>query len=253
MKSFPFVAVLLIAVFSLAADEKDEKAKKPILAEEQSTKHLPKASEPGFSSLLKDKDLSGWIVIGDKDGFIFDKGELLCDAKRTMFLLAKGSYPDFVLRYWIKYEKWDQSRLPVGVNFRAKPLWYMYIKDDKVIKDRLINVEGPLQLTHRKHAKTGIMPWCGGGFRAKPDTDALKAALNPDSQGWNLYEIFASGRKTIVRINGVKVIEHLDQRNRDADYYVSTGKTKIALHIPDGSKVRFRDIRIKPLKTKKEN
>jgi len=203
------------------------------------------AAEPGFSPLFNGKDLKGWFTIGHREALaVTETGDLVNDTGKSVFLVTEQDYSDFILRFRVKYDKlpkdsgWDR-----GVLFRSKPIWSMYSGDDgKAVRKEMSNLEGPLMATYPKPDMRGVIIWCGAGFKEKPDPQAIKVALNPDPSGWNHYEIAVVGRKTVIRINGVKVIDKHVKYDVES---IKWGFTKIAFRI--GRKVRYRDIRIKDL------
>ena len=63
--------------------------------------------------------------------------------------------------------------------------------------------------------------------------------------GWNTYKITAKGTKLTQELNGVVTIEFDD---KDASKAAKEGIIGLQYHVPGGFEVRFRNIRIKPLK-----
>ena len=63
--------------------------------------------------------------------------------------------------------------------------------------------------------------------------------------GWNSYKITAKGSKLTQELNGVVTIEFDDKDGKKA---AKEGIIGLQYHSPGGFEVRFRKIRIKPLK-----
>jgi len=179
------------------------------------------ADEPGFVSLFDGKTLKGWTVNGlpkDKElaakAWTVDNGTILANSmghtEHFYILLATDrEYGDFVLRLRIQVER--------GVTGK---LWN----------------EGP-----------GPHRWLSN----EPVED-LKFAYADEGDGWNDVEIAAKGMRIKSVLNGVTVVDYdgsgvLDDELHRKHNVGTKGVIGLQLHSYHELKLRFKDVRIKPL------
>jgi hypothetical protein len=193
---------------------------------------LPKPGPDGWISLFNGKDLTGWngdpAIWRVENGYI--SGKTMEKVKANTFLICAHPFSDFVLEL--------DCMLIKGTGFTNSGIQYR----SKVLDPAAWSVGG-------YQADMGEDWWgaCyeerGRGVLWKPAPEAKKAA-KPYNE-WNRYVIEAKGSVIKQTLNGV-VAGTLD----DQDAAKRSGKGVIALqyHKPGGFEVRFRNIRIKPLK-----
>jgi hypothetical protein len=174
--------------------------------------------------LFNGKDLNGWTIHGTEKWYV-EKGELVCESgpdKQYGYLSTDKTYKDFELTLLFKQEANGNS----GVFFRSS------IEGVK-ISGWQVEV-APLN----KHTG-GVYESYGRGWLIQPkpeDEQWLK-------QGeWNDLKIKVVGGEVTTWLNGHQMITLKDDK-------IAAGNGFIALQIHDGGgiKVRWKNIRIKPL------
>lgn len=174
--------------------------------------------------LFNGKDLNGWTIHGTEKWYV-EKGELVCESgpdKQYGYLSTDKTYKDFELTLQFKQEANGNS----GVFFRSS------IEGVK-ISGWQVEV-APIN----KHTG-GVYESYGRGWLIQPkpeDEQWLK-------QGeWNDLKIKVVGGEVTTWLNGHQMITLKDDK-------IAAGNGFIALQIHDGGgiKVRWKNIRIKPL------
>ena len=192
---------------------------------------LPAPDAEGWITLFNGKDLTGWE--GDPnvwkvvDGYISGKAEKVGG---NTFLVYGHPFGDFVLEAkWIlvKEGKFPNS----GIQYRST------LKDPKkwVVHGYQADIgDGYHGALYEEGGKRGLI--------FKPSKEAV-ATVKPND--WNQYVISAEGSKVKHTLNGVVVGEFDDQ---DEKAKRTEGVIALQYHSPGGFEVKFKDIRIKPLK-----
>lgn len=176
------------------------------------------------SNLFNGKDLSGWIIYGTEKWYV-ENGNLVCESgpdKEYGYLGTEKKFKNFDLTLEFKQEANGNS----GVFFRSS------IEGTK-ISGWQAEVAPPGSNTG------GVYESYGRGWLIKPDP-ALDKHLKMGE--WNTMRIIAKDNKVTTYLNGVQMIELVDEK-------VGKAEGQIALQIHDGGgiKVRWRNINIKEL------
>lgn len=192
------------------------------------------ADDEGFVSLFDGKTLNGWV--GATDGYEAEDGNLVCIQSKGGNLYSEKEYSDFVLRF--------EFKLPPGANngiaLRA-PLGgdSAYAGMESQVLDDTADIYKDLHEYQYHGSIYGILP-------------AKRGALKPLGE-WNSEEITLKGRKVKVVLNGKTIVEgDLDEAStpKTLDGKDHPGVKRESGHIGflgHGSKVEFRNIRIKDL------
>jgi len=177
-----------------------------------------------YTQLFNGTDLTGWVNHGEEKWYV-DNGELICESGPSAqygYLSTEKFYDDFELILEFKQDANGNS----GVFFRST-------LEGTKISGWQAEVAPP-----GSHSG-GIYESYGRGWLIQPDSikdSALKMGE------WNTMKIRAVGPSVTTWLNDTEMI-HLE------DEKIGEGKGAIALQIHDGGgiKVRWRNIRIKPI------
>jgi len=194
------------------------------------------AAERGFTDLFNGKNLDGWTLVRPSGrGYVVENGVLVCPEDGGGNLLTEKDYANFVLRLEFKLSPGGNN----GVGIRAP------LAGDIAYSGMEIQI-----LDHNNPKYANIQPWQrhGSVYNIVP---AKADALKPVGE-WNQEEIIADGKKIKVILNGKEIT--------DADLSTVTDPAVIAKHpgmlrttgrigfLGHGTRVEFRNIRIKELK-----
>jgi hypothetical protein len=177
-------------------------------------------------SLFNGKDLSGWIQIGKEkwvvqDGTIYGEGV----TDQYGYLMTQKDYKDFDLSLRFKCEADGNSG--VYLRTRFKPGTVDVSDGYQVEIDRVLNHHtGGLYGDNR-----GWMVW------PAPEYETV---IRP--YDWNDYLIQVIGNRTIVRLNGVQVVDYTNPEPKSFD-----GGIALQLHSGGQGKMRFKDIYLRDL------
>lgn len=176
------------------------------------------------TNLFNGKDLSGWTIHGTELWYVED-GLLVCESgpeEKYGYLSTEKFYDDFILTLEFKQEANGNS----GVFFRST-------LEGTKISGWQVEVAPP------GNDSGGIYESYGRGWLIKPDPEkdkALKMGV------WNRMKIKVVGDKVTSWLNGTQMVSFTDEK-------IGRGKGSIALQIHDGGgiKVRWRNLKVKPL------
>lgn len=176
------------------------------------------------TTLFNGKDLTGWNIHGSELWYVED-GLLVCESgpeEKYGYLSTKKFYDDFILTLEFKQEANGNS----GVFFRST-------LEGTKISGWQVEVAPP------GNDSGGIYESYGRGWLIKPDPEKDKALKMGD---WNRMKIKVVGDKVTTWLNGTQMISFTDEK-------IGRGKGSIALQIHDGGgiKVRWRNLKVKPL------
>ena len=185
---------------------------------------LTLSSVAAQSSLFNGKNISGWQIHGTEKWYV-ENGELICESgpdKEYGYLSTLKSYKDFVLKLEFKQEANGNS----GVFFRSTV-------NGTIIKGWQVEVAPTGQHTG------GIYESYGRGWLIKPVPEKEKYLK---MGAWNQLKIQVIGSKVTTYLNGHEMIQLQDDR-------IAAGEGGIALqiHSGGGTKVRWRNLKIKEL------
>jgi hypothetical protein len=216
------ICVVLVTTFPAAAQTLDDKEK-----------------ADGFEALFNGGDLSGWKVFESKEGtWTAADSTIVCNGKGGGWLGTEREYDNFELRLEYRLQPGGNS----GIYLRAPDKgWISRVGMEIQILDD----------ADPKYAKLDFYQYCGSIYHVVPPK---RRATKPAGQ-WNALHITADGRQIIVGLNGKEIV------NADLDWYLrdpavakehpglkrTTGRVGLQCH---SDPVVFRNLRIKPLKSK---
>ena len=183
-------------------------------------------SQKKYHSIFNGKDLSGWKIYGTEKWYV-DNGDLVCESgpeKKYGYLGTIKRYKDFELTIDFKQEANGNS----GVFFHSSI-------DGTTISGWQAEVAPPGDHTG------GIYESYGRGWLIQPDS-AREKVLKMGK--WNTMKIRVVGDDVTTWLNGVQMI-HL----KDEKIGSRTGSIALQIHEGGGIKVRFRNIKIKEVKS----
>lgn len=185
----------------------------------------------GFILLFNGRDLDGWT--GDLEHWTVENGELVGrtkskeDLKHNQFLIYKGEFGDFFLKYWVKLRNHNS-----GVQFRSQAFPEHVVKGYQAdIADKWY---GSL---YEEKGTRGVL---ANGFKDKGEKVVVL-------DGWNEMTVRAEGPKIRITLNGVTTVEY---EEKQPELQPARGVIALQLHAGPAMEVRFRDIRIQPLDKK---
>ncbi len=187
-----------------------------------------------WQPLFNGVDLSGWV--GDVDGYAVEDGLLVCRRDGGGNLYADREFRDFVLRFSFRLEAGGNNGLGIRAE-RGKDAAY-YGMEIQILDDYAPQW-AELQPYQYHGSIYGVVP-------------AKRGALKPAGE-WNEEEVRAEGSHITVTVNGTVVVD-ADIREAARNGTVD-GREHPGLFNPSGyigflghgSRVEFRDIRIREL------
>jgi 3-keto-disaccharide hydrolase len=212
------------------------------------------AAEPGFVSLFDGKTLNGWTINclpKDKQlasrAWTVDKGAILANSmghtEHFYILLATDKeYDDFTLRLRFQVDRGVTGNSGVQIRSRYNPKtgW----------------MEGPqIEINPPDPKVTGKLWNEGPGphrWLSNEPTEGLKFSYADENDGWNDMEITARGTRITSVLNGVTVVDYDGAGVLNDELHLKhkvgmKGVIGLQLHSFHQLKIRFKDIRIKPL------
>ncbi|MEO1628202.1 MAG: DUF1080 domain-containing protein [Bacteroidota bacterium] len=186
----------------------------------------PNASQQSdVIALFNGQNLDGWTQHGEEKWYV-DKGELICESGPKAeygYLSTNEYYDNFELELEFKQEANGNS----GVFFRST-------LDGTKISGWQVEVAPP------QHHTGGIYESYGRGWLIQPDSTKDQFLKMGE---WNQMKVRADGPQITTWLNGEQMIQLEDEK-------IGAGKGAIALQIHDGGgiKVRWRNIKLRPLK-----
>lgn len=200
---------------------------------------VSKADHEGFIPLFNGVDLTGWT--GDTRGYSAEDGILVADPRGNLY--TKAQYGDFVLRFEFKLTPGANNGIGIRVpmNSRASSEGMeIQIIDDSAEKYAGIK-------PYQRHGSVyGIVP-------------AKTGHLKPVGE-WNTEEIRIKGMKVRITLNGTVIVDADLTPYRDGKPTIdgrdhpglqrARGHISLAGH---GTRLFFRNLRIKPLSPSGDN
>ena len=190
---------------------------------------LPKADADGWITMFNGKDLAGWTgqpgLWSVTNGYITAQIEKLVGG--NTFLIYDHSFQDFEME--AKFILVDMKGNS-GIQYRSKVL------------DASKWSVGGYQADIGNGWHGALYEERGRGILAKP-TKETSPEVNPKE--WNTYSIHSLGNKVKQVVNGKTTIEFED---KDEAKRPGSGVIALQYHAPGGFEVRFKDLRIRPLK-----
>jgi hypothetical protein len=193
----------------------------------------------GFVPLFNGKDLSGWRCYdGKAEVWKAEDGVLVCSGPGGGWLGSQRDYADFILRLEYRLEPGGNS----GVYLRAPA------------QGHISRVGMEIQILdddHPKYARLDYYQYTGSLYHVVPP---LRRVTKPAGQ-WNTLEIRCVGRRLVVGLNSVKVVDaDLDRLREDpavAKEHPGLARRQGRLGLQSHSeRVEFRRLRVKELPEK---
>jgi hypothetical protein len=236
-------AALCLAMFvgSFAGEAPKTEAPAPPAKPETPAPAAAPAPQPdaeGFVPLFNGKDLIGWI--GSTGGYKVEDGIMVCLKEGGGNLYTEKEYADFIFRFEFKLAPGANN----GVGIRCPP------KGDGAYAGMEIQI---LDDTADQYKNLKPYQFHGSVYGVAP---AEKGHQKPVGE-WNSEEIIAKGRHITVKLNGATIVDaDLDKAStpKTMDGREHPGLKNEKGHIGflgHGSRIEFRNIRIKELKAEK--
>lgn len=195
------------------------------------------ATEKGFTPLFDGKTLNGWKLVGGKGpGYVVEEGKIVCPADGGGNLFTEKEYDNFVLRFEFRLTEGANN----GIGIRAP------LEGDAAYKGMEIQVldDGAPVYQGKLHPAQ----YHGSIYDVIPAKQGFK---KPTGE-WNREEISAKGRRITVTLNGHVIVDaDLDSVKDPEVLKRHPGLARTTGHIGflgHGTKVEFRNIRVKELK-----
>lgn len=235
------LASLAFAALPAAARADDDKAEKPAQAQQasdqadqaaaRSNQQQPKADAEGFYTLFDGKNLDGWKANENPGAFKVQDGVLVVNGERAhLFYVGpvnNGKFKDFHFRAEVMTFPNSNS----GLYFHTRP-------QDSGWPSK--GFEAQVNNTYTKDPKK-----TGGLYGLK---DVMNTAPVKDNE-WFTYDIIVKGNRVEIKINGKTTAEWTqpeDSKAPQGGRRIDSGTFAIQAHDP-GSKVMYRNIKVKPL------
>lgn len=176
-------------------------------------------------SLFNGKNLDGWKIYGTEKWYV-EKGELICESgpdKEYGYLGTDGQYKDFELTVQFKQEANGNS----GVFFHSS-------LEGTKITGWQAEVAPPGMHTG------GIYESYGRGWLIQPDKEKEKYLKMGE---WNTMKVRVQGDNVTTWLNGHEMITLKDDKIGAVN-----GQIALQIHSGGGIKVRWKNIKLTPLK-----
>jgi hypothetical protein len=199
-----------------------------------------KPDEKGFVSLFDGKTLKGWT--GSLKGYAVEDGAIVCLKKGGGNLFTEKEYADFVLRFEFKLETGSNNGLGIRAPLEGNAAYVgmeLQILDDAAAQYRKLQ-------PYQYHGSVyGVAPAKRGHLKSVGE--------------WNEQEVTCIGRQLKVVLNGETIVDvDLDKvapagKTIDGQNHPGLKRTKGHIgFLGHGSRVEFRNLRIKEITDKKE-
>ncbi|WP_205728910.1 3-keto-disaccharide hydrolase [Flagellimonas onchidii] len=197
--------------------------------------------EEGFVELFNGQNLDGWV--GNKQSYRVENGNIIVDPSGGGSggnLLTEGEYGDFVFRFEFQLTPGANNGLGIHAPLEGD---VAYVGKELQILDNTAEKYANLQPYQYHGSVYGIIP-------------AKRGFLKPVGE-WNAQEVTVNGSKIKIVLNGSTIVDADLQeavKNGTLDKKDHPGLKRNVGHIGflgHGDVVRFRNIRIKELPSKK--
>lgn len=221
-------------------------------------------TDDGWISLFDGKTLDGWMVKcrekdKDKKYWSVEDGAIAARVPEVsdhhyIWLLTEKEFGDFELR--LKVQTFDGTKGNSGVQVRSRYDDEAGWLDGPQVD---INPPGPWRCgfiyDETRGAQIWVAPLVGKPSLATP-SHAPKGWKWFHADGkdvWNGVTIICEGTKIMTIVNGVQIVDyegkgHLDDENHRSRNVGMKGHIGLQIHPGGGLQIRFKDIRLKPLK-----
>lgn len=183
-------------------------------------------------ALFDGKSFAGWEGDTNKTWRILDGalvgGSLAQTVPRNEFLATTWEFSNFVLRLKFKLEG-TEGFVNSGVQIRSQRV----PNHHEMIGYQADIGEGWYGAIYDESRRNKVM--------AKPDEADVKKAVRPGE--WNDYEIRAEGRRVVLKINGVQMVDYTEADEQ----IVQSGRIGLQVHGGGKALVSFKDISVEIL------
>jgi hypothetical protein len=190
-------------------------------------------SDQGFVALFDGKSLDGWQ--GATKGYSAEDGLLICKPGGAIF--TDKEYADFSFRFEFKLEANGNNGVGIRTPAKGNPAYLGM--EIQILDDSGEIYQGKLQPYQHHGSIYGVVPSKTGHMKPVGE--------------WNSQEILCHGSHVRVTLNDYVIVDaFLDQIDKTIDGQPHPGLHNEAGHIGflgHGSRVEFRNIRIKELAT----
>jgi len=190
----------------------------------------------GFVPLFNGRDLSGWV--GDTVGYVAEEGKIVLYPKQgSGNLYTEKEYSDFILRFEFKLTPGANNGLGIRAPLQGDAA---YLGMELQILDNTAHIYKDLQPYQYHGSIYGVVP-------------ARRGFLKPVGE-WNQQEVIADGTSITVKLNGETIVdadikEAMEKGTIDGRGHPGLKRTQGHIgFLGHGSRVEFRNIRIKELK-----
>jgi hypothetical protein len=186
----------------------------------------PTPDADGFYSLFDGKSLAGWRASENIDTFKVEDGAIVAHGPRSHLFyegpVGKADFKNFHLKCEVMTWPKANSGIFIHTRFQDKDWpsqgYEIQINNTQSDPIRTASIYGVVRITE---------------------------APAKDNQ-WFLLEIIVEGRKIITKVDGRTIVEYTEPEDVRGSRRLSNGTIALQGHDP-GSRVAFRNIRIKPL------
>jgi hypothetical protein len=199
----------------------------------------------GVIQLIKGDALNDWLVPSSfwsiRDGVIIGdtRGEKL---NASQWLYTKQSFGDF--EFTIELKLSGDHRRNTGIYYRVHPFLFTNAKGTKSYQapsgyefDASFHIEG------NRNDRGALADWYARrSLRILPDQTIINQVYKPDE--WNRMTIRARGNRLEYWINGIKIMDYLDQDTKAS----KVGVIGFQLHNGSVMKVEYKNSYVRPLK-----
>jgi len=176
----------------------------------------------GFVSLFSGRDLSGWVVMGEKS-WAAENGLLVCSGGGGGWLRSEKEYENFIWRLEYRISPGGNSGIFIRSTEQGNPAF-------TGMEIQVLDDYGRQADTHTS---------CAIYDAVAPTKNMSKPAGQ-----WNRVEITCQGRNVVVIMNGEKIVNANLDANPKLKGRVPKGYLGLQNH---GSRVEYRRLRIKVL------
>lgn len=196
-----------------------------------------KKVEKGFTVLFDGTNMDAWV--GNTKEYVLEEGNIVMRPSQEMGgnLYTKEQYDDFILRFEFLLTEGANNGLGIRHDMVANEQGY------SGMELQILDNNDPQYKDLKPYQYHGSLYGIAAAKRDFP----LKVG------DWNTEEVIAKGDHLIIKVNGVEILNtHINEAVKDlpADSYskaVLNRKGHIAF-LGHGTVVKFKNIRIKPLK-----
>lgn len=196
-----------------------------------------KKVEKGFTVLFDGTNMDAWV--GNTKEYVLEEGNIVMRPSQEMGgnLYTKEQYDDFILRFEFLLTEGANNGLGIRQDMVANEQGY------SGMELQILDNNDPQYKDLKPYQYHGSLYGIAAAKRDFP----LKVG------DWNTEEVIAKGDHLIIKVNGVEILNtHINEAVKDlpADSYskaVLNRKGHIAF-LGHGTVVKFKNIRVKPLK-----